>query len=119
MLKSYKLDSENRICMTVRPGAVGLEQFDFPEDFDFSRQNYYMITDGQLMEDTELIRLHLAEEIRSERDFLLSECDWTQTVDVPLSAEKKAQWAAYRQALRDVPQQENFPYSVSFPEKPQ
>ena len=28
-------------------------------------------------------------------------------------------WAVYRQALRDVPQQEGFPYSVEFPQPPQ
>ena len=38
-----------------------------------------------------------------ERDILLKESDWTQLPDSPLSAEKKAEWAAYRQALRDLP----------------
>lgn len=28
-------------------------------------------------------------------------------------------WAVYRQALRDLPQQEGFPFNVTFPEKPQ
>lgn len=28
-------------------------------------------------------------------------------------------WATYRQALRDLPQQEGFPFDVTFPEKPQ
>ena len=28
-------------------------------------------------------------------------------------------WATYRQALRDLPQQEGFPFNVTFPEKPQ
>jgi hypothetical protein len=41
--------------------------------------------------------------IRQQRIGLLSSSDWTQTVDSPLSAEKKAEWAAYRQALRDLP----------------
>ena len=36
-------------------------------------------------------------------DILLKESDWTQLPDSPLSAEKKAEWAAYRQALRDLP----------------
>jgi hypothetical protein len=34
---------------------------------------------------------------------LLYQSDWTQAVDSPLSAEKKAAWAEYRQALRDLP----------------
>ena len=45
----------------------------------------------------------LWEEVRRRRDALLSFCDWTQIPDSPLSAEKKAEWATYRQTLRDLP----------------
>ncbi len=31
----------------------------------------------------------------------------------------KNNWATYRQALRDVPQQEGFPFNVTFPDKPE
>ena len=55
---------------------------------------------------------------RSERDALLKDCDWTQLDDTPLSNEKKLEWAVYRQALRDVPEQAGFPWSVVWPEKP-
>jgi len=41
--------------------------------------------------------------IRIKRDVLLSESDWTQTADSPLTDSKKAEWVTYRQALRDVP----------------
>ena len=41
--------------------------------------------------------------LREKRDFLLSRCDWTQMPDSPLSDTKKAEWAAYRQKLRDLP----------------
>lgn len=41
--------------------------------------------------------------IRIERDDLLSKSDWTQGADSPLSEEKKTEWAAYRQSLRDLP----------------
>ena len=34
---------------------------------------------------------------------LLVQSDWTQLPDVPLSNEKKAEWATYRQELRDLP----------------
>lgn len=43
--------------------------------------------------------------IRPARDFYLYQSDWTQAADSPLSAEKKAEWAAYRQALRNLPAQ--------------
>lgn len=41
--------------------------------------------------------------VRNERDRKLPQSDWTQTVDAPLTTEKKAEWATYRQALRDLP----------------
>ena len=62
-----------------------------------------------------------AEEIRSDRDALLAKSDWTQLPDAQsaMSTELKAAWATYRQALRDVPQQEGFTANVLWPSKPQ
>jgi hypothetical protein len=42
--------------------------------------------------------------IRGLRSHLLERSDWTQVADAPLSAAKKAEWATYRQALRDMPE---------------
>jgi hypothetical protein len=42
--------------------------------------------------------------IRSKRDKLLSDSDWTQFLDSPLTDEKKKEWQVYRQALRDMPE---------------
>ena len=39
---------------------------------------------------------------------LLSQTDWTQTIDSPLSDELKAEYAAYRQTLRDIPNTINW-----------
>ena len=41
--------------------------------------------------------------LRTERNRLLQQSDWTQLQDAHLSAEKKSAWADYRQALRDLP----------------
>ena len=59
-----------------------------------------------------------AETIRARRDALLAACDWTQMPDSPLSEEEKAAYQTYRQALRDVPQQEGSPENVTWPEEP-
>jgi hypothetical protein len=40
-------------------------------------------------------------QIRSQRDAILTQTDGTQAVDNP--SPKKAEWATYRQALRDLP----------------
>ena len=47
------------------------------------------------------------ENVREWRDQLLQESDYTQLPDVPISPADLAQWRAYRQALRDYPQQIN------------
>ena len=54
--------------------------------------------------------------IRRQRNNLLSESDWTQVADAPVD---KAAWATYRQALRDITDQEGFPFNVRFPTKPE
>ena len=41
--------------------------------------------------------------IREKRNIFLKQCDWTIGPDSPLSDSKKAEWQAYRQALRDIP----------------
>lgn len=58
----------------------------------------------------------MAAEVRAERDRRLAETDWTQAADVPQPTKDK--WAPYRQALRDVPAQEGFPFNVIWPDKP-
>lgn len=58
----------------------------------------------------------LADKVRIERNTLLAQTDWTQAGDVPQAT--KDAWSAYRQALRDIPQQAGFPVNVIFPTKP-
>lgn len=61
----------------------------------------------------------LAASVRAERDAKLTACDWTQMPDAPLTSEVKAAWAAYRQQLRDVPEQTGFPLAVEWPVGPE
>ena len=58
---------------------------------------------------------NLAKEIRTERDKLLVATDWTQLQDTSLTDEEKEKYRIYRQKLKDVPQQDSFPYNVEFP----
>ena len=59
-----------------------------------------------------------AKAIREKRDRLLNESDWTQANDTALSQEMVEAYRVYRQALRDITSQEEFPYFVVWPEKP-
>lgn len=72
--------------------------------------------------DTEGWAAHLeakAQALRTERNARLTACDWTQMPDAPLTSEQRTAWAVYRQALRDVPEQEGVPLEVSWPVKPE
>jgi hypothetical protein len=44
----------------------------------------------------------IANVIRQTRLYLLQQSDWTQLPDSPLTEAKRAEWATYRQALRDI-----------------
>lgn len=44
------------------------------------------------------------QELRVLRNQRLTESDWTQVADAPLTEEQKTAWIIYRQALRDLPQ---------------
>ncbi len=57
----------------------------------------------------------VAERVRFERNKKLADTDWTQLVD---SSADTAAWAAYRQALRDLPATEGFPHTVTWPTEP-
>lgn len=56
-----------------------------------------------------------AASVRLGRNKKLADCDWTQLAD---STADKAAWATYRQALRDIPSQQGFPWNVTWPTEP-
>lgn len=60
----------------------------------------------------------LAAAIRTQRNRLISDCDWTQLPDAPISDTDKSAWVAYRQALRDITAQVGFPGLVDWPVAP-
>ena len=60
----------------------------------------------------------LSNEIRRNRDRELNVTDKFMTMDYPISDEYRNVLRAYRQALRDIPQQEGFPENVVWPDKP-
>lgn len=53
-------------------------------------------------------------DMRAVRDEKLAETDWHGLSDATMSAEM----TTYRQALRDVPEQEGFPNTITWPTKP-
>jgi hypothetical protein len=52
---------------------------------------------------------------RLKRNQFLTECDWTQLPDAPVKAHV---WATYRQELRDITTQPDFPWIINWPQIP-
>ena len=57
--------------------------------------------------------------VRAERDKLIASCDWMAIKAFEAGTTVSAEWATYRQALRDVSAQAGFPLDVTYPTKPE
>ena len=95
---------------------------------DLEGRHYHLKWDASKKEvvkdDTAKAAWELAEEwkrIRTERTRLLSETDWTQGADSPLTTQQKSDWAVYRTSLRTLPEDQSSVTSysdINWPTKP-
>lgn len=95
-------DNDGIVSVSVRNaynnGELNIAEFpENEEDPDYSRKKY---------------------EIIQRRNNLLNDSDYLMMADYPISDEKKQEIKVYRQALRDIPQQDGFPDSIVWPDKP-
>ena len=60
----------------------------------------------------------LATKIRTKRNSLLAETDYLLMPDYPISEEYLEKVKEYRQQLRDITEQDEFPKNVTFPDFP-
>ena len=60
-----------------------------------------------------------AQKIRTRRADLLAQTDWVVLRALETGGSVPAPIAAYRQALRDLPQQPGFPFSIDWPAAPE
>ena len=74
------------------------------------------VTNDQAQADADALASSWAS-LRTERNALLASSDWTQSPDSPL--DDKADWATYRQELRDLPASTEDPDSPSWPTPPE
>ena len=57
-----------------------------------------------------------AKSVRQSRDTKLAETDWIVIKNLELNANIPGAWEVYRQALRDIPAQAGFPWTITWPE---
>ena len=80
----------------------------------------HIVSDGLVVKKSQSIiddmeNARLARYARGERDKRLQSSDWTQVPDAPVD---QAAWQVYRQALRDITEQEGFPLDITWPVPP-
>jgi len=77
----------------------------------------YVDIDVTIIPDEDATLEDRKKDFRLDRNRLLKDCDWALASDSPLTSEQKTEATTYRQALRDLPADENFPNNA-FPTKP-
>lgn len=88
-------------------------------DTEVSELNGWTYLKGYAPKKSEEQKLNeLATTIRSKRNSLLAETDYLLMPDYPISKEYSEKVKEYRQQLRDITKQENFPATVVFPDFP-
>lgn len=78
------------------------------------------LVEGEWTQVWQIVQLPLAQaeaNIRAHRDYLLQDSDWIVSRSYERGEPVPADWAAYRQSLRDVTLQNGFPYAVIWPTK--
>ena len=59
------------------------------------------------------------QKLRTERNSILKDSDWSQLSDAPLTSSQKTAWSTYRQELRDLPANTEDPKNVTWPLQPE
>ena len=100
-------------CIQKKIDGVGVcmipldqDNTDYQEYLEWAKTNTAEEPDGLTWND-----------IRAKRDAILKETDWTMTTGATVD---QAQWAAYRQVIRDIPQtyKDKTPDDVVWPTQP-
>lgn len=120
----------NTATVSIPKGATGLDAFGlYPITGDepaYDPATHRMAGPSYSFNGTEVQRVFTVEaipdeekagQVRAERNAKLTASDWTQGKDIPDNI--STAWATYRQALRDVPAQANFPWEVTWPTQPE
>ncbi len=102
-------------------GRVQVDDDSFVEDVDLYEYDNGVLSLSVGWEDIKATRdaeeladrtVHMTDVMRTERNRLLAETDWTASTDVTMSAEM----TTYRQALRDLPTTTEDVFNPTYPE---
>lgn len=86
------------------------------EDLEYARR--VPVTKDELRQRQAEAGAGAMDRLRDERNKLLAASDWTQGADSPLDDKSRKAWVAYRQKLRDLPEQTKDPAAPKWPAPP-
>ena len=117
VLETPKPDTTGDYKVVVRDGAEQDANSNWVQKW--VEQDMFADTDDATKAEQEaayqaLVDAEAAKLVRADRDERLAKTDWMGMSDVTMSAD----WATYRQGLRDVPAQSGFPHTITWPSEP-
>ena len=128
------VNDSDGILQGVYPQNVSIDEFNHPEGTTvvgigstyFTGQGgscnvhagWKYTTESGFFNPNELTQSDHLKNLRESRDLFLNQSDWTRMDDNQLSSDKKAEWATYRQTLRDLPANTADPSNPTWPTKP-
>ena len=99
----------------VQGGALVDYQPPAPQDSELATWQWNAATKRYVSVET---AAGAAARVRADRDARLLACDWVVARAMEQGAAVPADWLAYRAALRNVPEQADFPNDVTWPASP-
>ena len=114
----------NTKSVVLPDGAIDITHLEVPDDVKRNPQNW-TFENGDFRQFTEQEKSEndFPDEtywntLRADRNKLLTESDWTQAIDSPLTDAQKQAWQTYRSTLRSLPENTIDPRNPTWPEKP-
>jgi aryl-phospho-beta-D-glucosidase BglC (GH1 family) len=111
------IEADAQAMATANNAYLSLDTFDNYDLNQLEAVNGVIQVKSQIAQQSE-VAAKLMDDLRSDRNASLSESDWTQFNDSPLTDTKKQEWANYRQSLRNLPANTTDPRDITWPTKP-
>ena len=123
MMRNYSYDGKNySTAFFVKQAIFEKERIAFGAEPGEGKTEFWTQYGVEYTETAEPVHTptedEIAASVREQRDRLIAETDFLLMPDYPIGPDDLSAIKAYRQALRDIPQQEGFPIDVKWPESP-
>lgn len=117
------LDSTSKVVVN-RVQIDDSEPLNLPSGLELSSRHdgdigWTLLPNNEWYDPNPPIRWTNDQKVRNIRNFRLKQSDKYSYPDFPITTEKRNEWLAYRQALRDITAQPGFPDNVVWPTKPE